>query len=398
MKVAYFDCFSGASGDMILGALLDAGFQIKFLERELAKLKLSAPFKLRKEKVSRGDLRGTKFSVKFSPTTPRPRKPTPTSFKEIEKLIKRSALKPRIKELSTEIFRCLARAEGRVHQRKLEDVQFHEVGSLDSIIDIVGVAIVVEELGIQRFYSSRPRVGSGFVESHSGRLPVPAPATLELLKGQEIVISRVPHELTTPTGAAILITLCDSFGRVPAFKVARVGYGAGSRELVQAPNLLRVVVGEMSRDFAEDSIVVIQTNIDDLAPVSYERLFERLFGEGALDVYITPIQMKKSRPGVLLTVLCEKFLQPTMASIIFDETTTFGMRHYEVDRYKLERSTQTVNTKYGPIRVKVGTAAGGLKTVSPEYEDCKRVAERLKLPLHKVYGEVKVVYRTEFNS
>jgi len=240
----------------------------------------------------------------------------------------------------------------------------------------------------------RLKVGRGFAESQHGKLPVPAPATLALLKGIDLEFTTFPYELITPTGAAILVTLCSSFGEVPAVKISRIGYGAGSRDLAEMPNLLRVLIAEATLPFEQDTITVIQTNIDDLPPISYERLFERLLQRGALDVYITPIQMKKSRPGVLLTVLCEIHLKGAMASIIFDETTTFGMRFHEVDRYKLERKVNKVKTKYGAIRIKVGRSPEGIKTVSPEYEDCKKIASRFTLPLHKVYEEAKIAYRT----
>jgi len=384
MRIAYFDCFGGISGDMTLGAFLDAGLSIKTLSGELAKLKLKG-YILKKTDVSRGSLSGTQFHC-IAGDKRRGHRP----LKEIFKIIEKSTLKQKVKSAAKDIFTTIGRAEARVHRHgKAREIYLHELGDVDSIVDIVGTAIALDELGIDEVYSSKVTLGRGFVDARHGALPLPAPATLEILKGVPAEISDVESELVTPTGAGILKTLSVGFGRMPQMKVGGIGYGAGSRDIPGRPNMLRVLIGEKIPAFKEDSITVIETNIDDMNPQNFEYLFERLFKEGALDVYTTVIQMKKSRPAFKLTVLCDREDTKRLAAVIFSETTTIGVRFYEADRFKLDRKTVRVRTKYGDINVKMSGGSGGALTASPEYDECVKLARSKKVPLKFIYDEAK---------
>ncbi len=384
MRIAYFDCFSGISGDMVLGAFLDAGLSFKTLSEELAKLKIKG-YSLKRSVVSRGGISGTRFECAFAGRVhSRP-------LKEIFKAIEKSSLCERVKNTALSIFDNIGAAEARVHGIKNRgDVRLHELGSLDSIVDIVGTAISINELGIDEVQASSVSTGRGSVMTDHGRLPVPAPAALELLKGIPVNMGGPGYELVTPTGAAILKTLAKSFGDAPGMKIDRIGYGAGSRENDNGlPNMLRVAVGEAAVTFNEDSVCVIETNIDDMNPQGFEYLFERLFGGGALDAYITNILMKKSRPGFKLTVLAEHKDRDRIASVIFGETTTIGLRHYRMGRLKLERETVSVRTSKGTVGVKISKGPGGILTTSPEYEECVRLARKSGLPFKRIYDEAK---------
>ena len=390
MKIAYFDCFSGISGDMVLGAFLDAGLDIAVLKRELKRLKLSG-YEIKAKRVTRGGLAGTKFNC----SVPRTRGPRHghSTLKAILDVIRRSGLCAEVKELSSRIFTTIGNAEAKIHGYALKDVHFHEVGNIDSIVDIVGCAIAVHEMGIEKFYSSDVVVGKGYVYTQIGILPVPSPATTLLLKRIPVRMSRIEAELTTPTGAGILRTLCTHFGPMPSMSPDNIGYGAGSTEIAGSPNMLRVVIGDAGGGYERDSVYVVETNIDDMSPQVFDYLFDRLFREGALDVYVTPIQMKKSRPAFQLSVICDESAFDRIAAVIFEETTSIGVRYHKVDRVKLERRIVSVDTKYGRIRVKVGSGPGGIKIVSPEYEDCAGAAKKRKVPLKVVYEEAKRVLR-----
>lgn len=385
-NIAYFDCFSGIAGDMVLGALIDAGLDMKFLDKELKKLKLKG-YELKKTRVRRGGLIGTKFSVinKGDPGSH-----THRPLGEILKIIDRSSLNRRVKDISSKIFNNIGEVESKIHGiSDKKDVVLHELGGIDSIIDIVGAAIALDKLDIEEIYSSPIHFGRTLVDTRHGILPTPSPAALELLKGAPAKISNIDAELVTPTGAGILKTLVKNFGEMPQMRVSGIGHGAGAQELKELPNMLRVMIGEKHAAFKKDRIFVIEANIDDMSPQHFEYLFEKLFKEGALDAYTTSIQMKKTRPAFKLTVLSEPSIFDKLCSIIFKETSTIGLRYHEQNRYKLDREIVKVNTGYGKVRVKLSRGPDDILTVSPEYEDCARLARSKKVPLKTVYDAAK---------
>ena len=386
MRIAYFDCFSGISGDMTVGAFLDAGLSLAALKKELAKLKLKG-YEIKSAKVKRRGLAGTKFDCVVSDKTPRGHR----SIKEITAFIEGSALSERAKRIAKEIFANIGRAEAAVHGiAKTSDVRLHELAGIDSIVDIVGTAVAVDELGIDELYASEIMMGRAVVRTEHGNLPVPGPATLELLKGAPIKISGINAELVTPTGAGILRTLAKSFGRMPQMAVKSVGYGAGATDLKEMPNMLRVIIGEaQAAPFEEDKIFVIETNIDDMNPQNFEYLFDRLFKEGALDAYTTAVGMKKSRPAFKLTVLAPRDGLERISSVIFNETTTIGLRFYEAERFKLSRKSVKAKTKFGEVDVKLSKAPSGAYTASPEYDECARIARAKNVPFKLIYEEAK---------
>ncbi|MDI6782799.1 MAG: nickel pincer cofactor biosynthesis protein LarC [bacterium] len=386
MKIAYLDCFSGISGDMILGALVSAGVPIESLSAELAKLNL-AGFKLQSRSVTKHGIAGTKVEVIIE------QEQQFNHVNDIQKLINKSKLDEKIKQTSINVFQKLADAEAKVHGVTVPQVHFHEVGALDAIVDVVGSIIGINLLGIQEVYASNLNLGTGFVKTQHGMMPIPAPATMELVKGLPVYNRGIERELVTPTGAAIITTIATRFGEMPVMEIQSIGYGAGDQDIPELPNLLRLSIGEKSepkkseiRDsFEEESITVIETNIDDLNPQIYGYLMEKLFSAGALDVYYTPIQMKKNRPGILLTLLTSATNVDRLTEIIFTETTTFGIRIYPAKRQTLDRESVTVQTKYGSIRVKVGKRNGKIVSASPEYQDCLLAAEKHNIPIKEVY-------------
>ncbi len=383
MRIAYFDCFSGISGDMTIAAFLDAGLSLKKLASQLAKLKLNG-YELKATKVMRGGLAGTQFFciTKGSAHNHRP-------LSEIIRMIDRSSLCARVKNIAKDIFTRIGRVEAKIHGKSVKDIRLHELGDIDSIIDIVGAAIAVDSLGIEGIYSSKISLGRTIANTKHGPIPIPAPAVIELLKGVPTEISDLEAELVTPTGAGILNVLSRGFGRAPQMKIDRIGYGAGSRDLPERPNMLRIIIGETVSVFKEDRIHVIETNIDDMNPQNFEYLFEKLFREGALDVYTTVIQMKKSRTAFKLTVLAQPQDLERLAAVIFSETTSIGLRFYEADRLKLDRKIVKVRTRYGDVKVKMSQSSSGIRTASPEYDNCVKLAREKRVPLKVIYDEAK---------
>jgi len=383
MRTAYFDCFSGISGDMTLGALVDAGVSIDDLRAELAKLSLPG-YEFKIEKVNRSGIAATKAHVIIDPRSQKSR-----HLSDILNIIEGSSLAPTVKEKSGRIFKRMAAAEAKVHGTIPDKIHFHEVGAVDAVVDIVGSVIGLDLLGITQIITSSINVGSGTVQTAHGIFPIPAPATAELLKGIPFYQSSLQFELATPTGAAIISTLSNSFGILPAMKVDRIAYGAGDKDFSDRPNVLRLMIGELAANYEEDRSIVIETNIDDMSPQVYDYIIERLMDEGAQDVSLSPIIMKKGRPAILLSVLTDRSKADALLDIIFRETTSIGVRILEVGRKKLRRDIKEVDTVYGRVRVKVSKHGNEILTITPEYDDCRRIAEGKKVPLKKVIEEAK---------
>jgi pyridinium-3,5-bisthiocarboxylic acid mononucleotide nickel chelatase len=384
MRIAYFDCFSGASGDMILGSLIDAGLSPRRLREELKKLRIPTIY-LKAKNVLKADLSATQVIVED-----RGEKRSHRNLKEILRIIERSGIEAEVKEKSKEIFKRIASVEAKIHQTPMEEVHFHELGGLDSIVDIVGSVWGIRQLGIEKIYVSKVNVGAGFVKCEHGILPVPAPATLSLMEGKPIYSSGVERELLTPTGAAILTTLGSEFGPMPLMKVDRIGYGAG-RDNLTHPNLLRLIIGTSELTSEKERVAVIETNIDDMNPQFYDYVMEKLFAMEVLEVFITPILMKKNRPGHLLNIICSSEKLPFVTKFLLRETTTLGLRWHEEERAKTDREILTKETKYGKIRFKLARWEGKIVNLSPEYEDCKRLALENGIPLKEVFEEAKRV-------
>lgn len=380
MRIAYFDCFNGAAGDMIVASLIDAGADVVTLRQQLAALPLEG-YSLSIERVTKQGFAATRFHVHLDDTTEQPHR----HLGHIRKIIDASRLPPAVKEMTLRIFTRLAEAEAKVHGTTIERVHFHEVGAVDAILDVVGAVLGLDLLRADQVVCSAVPVGSGTVTCRHGVMPVPAPATAELLRGIPMAASDETGELTTPTGAAVLTTLAASFGPAPTMTLQAVGYGAGTREGRTRPNLLRVLIGEANTLGETDTVTVLETNLDDCPPELIGHCLELLFAEGALDAFITPIQMKKSRPGVMLTVLCEPHRADALERVLFAETTTFGVRRHLTGRTRMRRRHETVTTRFGDIRVKVGEW-GEQRTASPEYEDCRAAAERCGVPLRDVFA------------
>jgi uncharacterized protein (TIGR00299 family) protein len=376
-KILYFDCFSGISGDMTLAALIDLGFPQENLRQELAKLGLGN-YSLEIFQGSRGGISALGVEIKGGAREEHHR-----HFSDIRKMIERSSLELDVKEMSLGIFRRLAEAEAKVHGQKVEEVHFHEVGAVDSIVDIVGTAIAIHHFKPVQILSSELPMGRGFVQCQHGRLPLPAPATLEILKGYPIKHVDVEGELVTPTGAAIVAVLSSGVSLLNSMKVGKIGYGMGKKEFPDRPNLLRLILGEAIETYQADRVAVLEANIDDMNPEFYDYLMERLFERGALDVSLSPLLMKKNRPGTLLRVIVEESNAEALSELILLESTTMGVRRHMVDRKKLPREVKEVETKYGRVRVKVS----GETRFQPEYEDCKRLAIERGVPIQEVYQE-----------
>lgn len=396
-RVAYFDCFSGCSGDMVLGALIDAGLSLDLLEKGLSSLGLSG-YRLSAEKVRRSAIVATKFDVATDETEVHPSR----SLKDIVMLITTSGLAPQVKDMALAIFRRLGEAEASVHGVPLEEVGFHEVGAVDSIMDIVGVALGLDALKIERFYSSPLPLGSGTVSTAHGILPVPAPATLRLVAMSSAPVleyagrPQPEAELVTPTGAAIVTTLA-SFTR-PAMTLTGVGYGAGSREFENWPNVMRIWLGEDREVDGSDSLILLETNIDDMSPEICGYLMEKLFAMQAADVWFTPIQMKKSRPAVMLSVLAPKHAEVDLTQAIMRETSTLGIRLSPVHRHIAGREVVEFESTLGQTRVKIKRFMDSVLSIHPEYEECRRIAMERNLPLQEVYRIIEADARSHLDS
>lgn len=386
MRTAYFDCYSGASGDMILGALLDAGLDLETLRSELAKLPFD-DFSIEARPVDKAGIGGTLVTVVCGESHHHAHR----HLRDLEDIVRGSGLAPVVREKCLNIFRRLAESEARVHRTSVEAVHFHEVGALDTIVDVVGAVAGLELLGIERICCSPLNVGGGTVRCAHGELPVPAPATAELTKGIPVYSSGLRAELLTPTGAAILTSLAVEFGPLPAMVVERIGYGAGRRDL-PVPNLLRLLIGESqpgAAGFEHDSVAVVEANIDDMSPEIYDFVMERLFGAGALDVTLIPVQMKKNRPATLISALCPVHKKEDCIRILLLETTTIGVRWSLRHRLKARREIREVRTPYGVVRCKVAWGPEGMLNVAPEYEDCARLARETKIPLKRIMEEAR---------
>lgn len=422
VKTIYFDCFSGASGDMLLGALVDLGLDVELLREELGKLPIEG-YRIETRRVDRSALSATKVDVivgdrvegpdgvvhrhepghdhdhadghshahshyplhhEDAASDPSDESHTRT-LPEILLLIDSSSLSAQTKQRAGQAFRRLGESEARAHGTTPDDVHFHEVGAVDAIIDIVGSMAAFELLGIERFLCSPINVGGGTVTFSHGVYPVPGPATLDLLRGVPIYSGAVQKELVTPTGAAILTTVVESYGPLPAFVAERVGYGAGTRDVPRHPNVLRAVIGKQERGETEtDRIVVIEAAIDDTTPEAIGYFMEKALADGALDVYVTPVLMKKNRPGFALTVLAEPADLDRISRLVFRETTTIGLRHREVSRRVLDRQRVLVETPVGPIHMKVARLDGDIVNAAPEYDDCHEAAVRTGRPLREI--------------
>jgi uncharacterized protein (TIGR00299 family) protein len=378
---AFFDCFAGISGDMTLGAFIDLGLPLAELQEVMQALGLP-DLTVGAEPVVQGHLTGVRLKASLRSGKPQ----VSRSYREICALIEASPLSTGVKARSLKMFRLLGEAEARIHGQALEDVHFHELGALDSILDIVGAAYGAERLGLTRVFVSPLPMGWGMIHAAHGQLPNPAPATLELLRGLTIYGTDLPGELVTPTGAVILKGLSAVPEPCPPLKLARVGYGAGTRELPGHPNLLRVYLGEplAPAPGVRERVLVLETHIDDMNPELYEPLMAGLFAAGALDVALSPIQMKKNRPGVRLTVVAPPAAREGLLARLFVDSTTLGVRLMEVERVAARRWQETVETPYGPLTVKV-MEYGGQRRVMPEYEACRRLSEQHGLPLIEVY-------------
>ncbi len=382
--IAYFDCFSGISGDMTLGALIDLGVPTDWLKDNLLKLPLNG-FDLSVSTVHRHGVRAKYAQVEVLEHH------HSRHYSDIIALINNSPLNTSVKERSLDIFDRIASAESHIHGCSKDTVHFHEVGGIDAIVDIVGTALCIDYLKIDRVISSQIPLGKGFVSCQHGKLPVPAPATVEILKGIPVYGTDIPHELVTPTGAAIITSLADGFEPIPGIKIDAVGYGAGTRDLEQRPNLLRIMIGKtggLQQGVQNDRLLIVETCIDDMNPEVFGFLMERLFEDGALDVYWIPVFMKKNRPGTMVQVLCRMDQKETIVNRIFTETTSIGVRYYEAFRSILSREQVEIETAFGPVTVKKVKNPDGSIRVAPEYEACKRIALEKNLPLRSVYERI----------
>ncbi len=384
MRVAYFDCNSGVSGDMFVASLLDAGLNFAKLEKNLKKLNIP-DFSINMKNVTRGSLTAVKFNV-VDKTEAKER-----NINDIRDIIEGSDLDDGVKGRAFEIFKTIAKAEAKVHGIKIENIHFHEVGAIDSIVDILASVIGLDELGIEKCYSSKVHLGSGFTKCQHGIIPLPSPATIEILKGVPVFSNNVKFEMTTPTGAALLKNCVEQFDYFPEMVVDRIGYGAGSREL-SFPNVLRLIIGEVKQEsFESDRVTIIKTNIDDMNPQRYNNLMDDIFNLGALDIYINQVMMKKNRPGVELTVMSPNDKTDKILDKLFRETTTFGVRLQDVKRKKLKRNIINIMTEYGHVKVKLGYIGKEIIKISPEYEDCLRLSRDLKISISEIIEKAKFV-------
>ncbi|MEN3038252.1 MAG: nickel pincer cofactor biosynthesis protein LarC [Candidatus Kryptonium sp.] len=379
MRIAYFDAISGISGDMTVGALIDAGIDFEEFRREILKLNLKN-FDVSVRKVVRNGISATKFDVIVEKKEPEHR-----HLSDIFDIIDKSDLSKFVKETSKRVFNTLAQAEAKIHNVSVDQVHFHEVGAVDSIVDIVGSIICIEKLGIEKIYASKIPLGSGAsINAQHGKMPIPAPATIEMLKNFPVVLTDVPFELTTPTGSAIIATLAEYGLEKETIKVHSIGYGAGYYEFPDQVNLLRVIVGEIEEKYGEEKLLLVETNIDDMNPEIYPYVIEKLLASGANDAYLVPIYMKKGRPGILLSALVSELKLEDVLKVIFTQTTTLGVRIIEIRRKKLPREQKEIDTPFGKVKFKL-VLVNNSKRLVPEFEECKRIAEERNIPLIQVY-------------
>ncbi len=388
MKIAYFDTVGGIAGDMTMAAFVSAGMPFDLLTAGLAGLGIGG-FELAARHVRRSSVDAVHIDVVTTSAEHGHR-----HMKDVAAILEASTLRTGVKEKALSVFRVLAEAEAHVHGTTADKVHFHEVGALDSIVDIVGSAICMEELGIEAVYSSPVRLGSGaLIDTQHGRMPVPAPATLEILKGYPTVLTSVPHELTTPTGAAIIRALSRGVLDDERLRASAIGYGAGSNEFPEIPNFLRVVIGTLDGPAEQDDILIVETNIDDMNPQVYPYVIERLLGAGAHDAYLVPIVMKKGRPGILLSVMVSRTRLEDVVAVLYRETTTIGLRIRQTGRRKLPRRHIEAATSLGIVKAKA-IVRDGREIVTPEYEECTRIASERNLPL----GEVMKILENELRE
>jgi pyridinium-3,5-bisthiocarboxylic acid mononucleotide nickel chelatase len=387
VRVGYFDCFSGIAGDMTLAALVDAGVDRRAILEAVASLSL--PCEVTFETVKRGGFRATYTKVIT------PQEHAHRHWHHIEAIIDKSILSARQKDLAKRIFMKLGEAEARVHGVDLSKIHFHEVGAVDSIVDIVGSAVGLDLLGVDRFEASPVPTGRGWIKAAHGRMPLPAPATAEILRGVPLAESMVDGEMTTPTGAAILATIVERFTTFPALTIESIGLGAGTREVPEQANILRLFVGTVTLPAASDRVWVLETNLDDLPGEVVGYTMTKLMEAGALDAFITPIQMKKNRPGVMISIICNEAQIPPLEDLLFRETATLGIRRYPVSRHKLKRQAVEVETQYGSIRGKLGWLGDRPPTFSPEFDDCARIAAAQSVPLRQVYDAAHAAYTSK---
>jgi uncharacterized protein (TIGR00299 family) protein len=381
MRVAYGELIGGVSGDMFVAALLDLGLSLNNLRGELKKIP-TLKFELKAKKKLVHSIRATQFDVVCA------KHESPRSWRQIRRLIGKSGLRTEIRTTGIEIFTALAEAEAKIHGIAVEEVHFHEVGAIDSIVDIMAAAIGIHQLGIEAFYFSPVPLGRGILRSQHGPLPVPGPAALDLLRGVPTFGIDIEAETVTPTGAALLRTLGKHFGPAPAMTLERIGYGTGQKEFSSRPNLFRLSLGEAGAAWNEEEMLMIETNIDDMNPQFFDHVMERLFEAGARDVFLASIQMKKNRPATLLRVIAEPRRREALARIIFAETSTIGLRYYPIGRMILKRDAKKIKTRYGEVAVKIIEQPDGRKRAMPEYDDLKRIAAAKKLPIKSIYDEV----------
>lgn len=380
MRILYYDCFAGISGDMNLGAMIDLGVDVEYLKSELQKLNIEG-FHLEIQKDIRRGVSGTKATVVIE----NPENEKHRHLRHVEELVNQSSLSPEVKAMSLKIFDLIAVAEGKVHNIDKQRVHFHEVGALDSIADIVGAAICLDFLKVDKVMSSPIQLGGGMVKCAHGLMPVPAPATTEIVHKVPVKTGLVQHEATTPTGAAILVATVDEFNERVDFKIDKIAYGIGQRDVSEVPNVLRVYLSESNTDDTSlKEACMLECNIDDMNPEWYDHLLGKLFDAGASDVFLTPIIMKKSRPANMLSVLCSKNLTPVVKSIIFNNSTTIGIREYPVTKTVLDRQEKEIETELGKVRVKCSYFQGKEIRFKPEFEDLKKLAVQHGLSLNEV--------------
>ncbi len=391
MKTAYFDCAAGISGDMCLGALVDAGASLNEIKRALKGIPLTG-YTLTSRRVTRSGIAATKADVVLQKSKSHDTHAHARKWRDINKLIRSASLDDSIKQKGLKIFKTLFEAEGRVHGDPFDAVHLHELGATDCIVDIFGTLIGMDLLGIEKVFSSPVNLGQGAVQTSHGLLPVPAPATIDILRGHPVYASEIPFELTTPTGAVLLKSISSPSLSLPRMTIASIGYGAGNKDISGLPNVLRIMIGEEQpsglTSSPEDTVVIMETNIDDMSPQYYESVMSRLLEAGALDVFLENIIMKKGRPAIKLTSIVRESDTDKMADIIFRETTTIGLRHYRTERKTLEREIRKIRTQYGIVRYKISRHAGKIVTATPEYDDLRAISEKTAIPIKELAAEL----------